>query len=72
MAKLKVPNRGKGPAPKLEDASNNLGTAKETIKFMSFKLDETFHKRFKQRALDEGISLTELLRRSFHYYDNRD
>jgi len=69
MANLKNPKRGKGPAPKLDEASNNLGDEAEPIKFMSFKIPETFQKRFKQRALDEGITMTELLKRSFDLYD---
>lgn len=70
MADLKLPKRGKGAAPKLEEASNNLGTQKEAIKFMSFKVGETFNRRFKQRALDEGITMTELLKRSFETYES--
>jgi hypothetical protein len=52
----------------MEEASNNLGDIPERIKPMSFKLPESFNKEFKQFALDQGISLTELLKRSFHHY----
>ena len=71
MAKLNIPKKtgGKGAVPKLDEASNNLGATKEVIKFMSFKVDEGFNKRFRQLALDEGITLTELLKRSFDFYE---
>lgn len=66
MAKLHKPS--KGAVPTMEEASNNLGDIPERIKPMSFKLPESFNKEFKQFALDHGISLTELLKRSFHHY----
>lgn len=71
MAKLQKPkprNR-KGAVPTMEEASNNLGAASaETIKFMSFKVPESFNKEYKQFALDQGLSLTEVFKRSFHHY----
>jgi hypothetical protein len=66
MAKLQ--KHSKGAVPTMEEASNNLGDIPERIKPMSFKLPESFNKEFKQFALDHGISLTELLKRSFHHY----
>lgn len=74
MANLSLPKRGKGPAPQLDDASSNLGKVqedkeREPIKYMSFKIEESFQRQFKQRALDDGITMTELLKRSFDHYN---
>jgi len=66
MAKL--PKRNKGAVPSLEEASNNLGTNKEKIKPMSFKVSDSFNKEFKQFALDNELSLTELFKSSFSHY----
>lgn len=66
MAKLQ--KRSKGAVPTLDEASNNLGDTQEQMKFMSFKIAESFNKEFKQFALDHEVSLTELLKRSFHHY----
>ena len=66
MAKLQ--KRSKGAVPTLEEASNNLGEEKERIKPMSFKVPESFNKEYKQFALDNDISLTELFKSSFYYY----
>lgn len=75
MAKLNIPKdntsrtkRKKGAVPTLEEASSNMGEPKEVIKFMSFKVPESFNRDFKQLALDHDISLTELLKRSFYHY----
>lgn len=72
MAKLTKPTKNtkntKGAVPTFEEASNNLGDLKETIKPMSFKVPESFNKEFKQFALDQDISLTELFKSSFYYY----
>ena len=71
MANLSKPKRGKGPAPKPQEASNNLGPEAKVLrnKYMSFKIEESFLRRFKQRALDDSITMTELLKRSFEHYD---
>lgn len=66
MAKLQ--KRNKGAVPTLEEASNNLGDEKERIKPMSFKVPESFNKEYKQFALDNDISLTELFKSSFYHY----
>jgi len=66
MAKLQ--KRNKGAVPTIEEASNNLGETQEPIKPMSFKVPESFNKDFKQFALDNDISLTELFKKSFAFY----
>ena len=66
MAKLQ--KRSKGAVPTLDEASNNLGDSQERVRPMSFKMPESFYKELKQFALDHDISLTELLKRSFHHY----
>ena len=66
MAKLQ--KRNKGVAPKLEEASNNLGTPTEATKPMNFKVPESFNKEFKQFALDNDMSLTELFKQSFYFF----
>lgn len=66
MAKLQ--KRNKGAVPTMEEASSNLGLSQEPIKPMSFKVPASFNKEFKQFALDNDISLTELFKRSFYYY----
>lgn len=74
MAKLV--KRSKGIVPTLDDASDNLGSSltaiesSERIRPMSFKMPESFYKEFKQFALDNDVSLTELLKRSFQHYKN--
>lgn len=70
--------RSKGAVPSLEDASDNLGgspattattvESSERIRPMSFKVPESFNRDFKQFALDNDISLTELLKRSFQHF----
>ena len=68
MAKLKK-RSSKGAAPKLEEASNNMGGGvKENIKSVNFKLPESFIKEFKQLALDKDLSLTDLFKQSFYHY----
>lgn len=76
MAKLM--KHSKGAVPTLDDASDNLGVVSsptpslvedsERIKPMSFKVPESFFKEYKQFALDNDISLTELLKRSFQHF----
>lgn len=66
MAKL--PKRKKGSVPTIDEASNNLGTAKEVIKTVNFKVPISFVKEFKQFALDHDMSLTSLFKKSFHHY----
>ena len=66
MAKLK--KRNKGAVPTIEEASSNLGAAQEAIKPMSFKVPESFNKEFKQFALDNDLSLTDLFKKSFAFY----
>lgn len=67
MAKLQK-RSSKGAVPTMEEASNNLGKTTEAIKPMSFKVPESFNKEFKQFALDNDVSLTELFKSSFYYY----
>lgn len=66
MAKLKRPKKGK--VPKLEEASNNLGEVKPTIKGLNFKIDARFYKEYKRFALEHDMSLTALLKESFEHF----
>lgn len=69
MAKLTKPSKStKGAVPTFEEASNNLGDSKEAIKPMSFKVPISFNREFKQFALDNDLSLTDLFKSSFHFY----
>ena len=63
-----LPKRSKGAVPTLEEASNNLGDSQEKIKPMSFKVSDSFNKEFKQFALDNDLSLTDLFKSGFYYY----
>ncbi len=73
MAKLKI---NKGAVPTLDDASDNLGGSPnlpvaesvERIHPMSFKMPDRFYKDVKQFALDNGVSVTEVFKRSFYFY----
>ncbi len=66
MAKLQ--KRNKGVVPTIEEASDNLGRTKEAIKPMNFKVPASFNKEFKQFALDNDMSLTDLFKESFYHY----
>lgn len=68
MAKLN--KRKKGVVPKMEDASNNLGTAKEEIKPMSFKMPMSFYKELKKFAYENDMSFTDIFKKSFYHYKN--
>lgn len=49
-------------------ASNNLGEKPMEIANMAFRVPKDFKRRFKQKALEEDVSLTELFLRSFNTY----
>ena len=66
MAKLQ--KRNKGVVPTIDDASDNLGKIHESTRPMSFKVPESFNKEFKQFALDNDMSLTDLFKKSFYHY----
>ena len=72
MSKIPKPTRKntKGVPPSVESSfqtTNNLN--KTNIKPMSFKVPAEFQKAFKQKALDEDISMVELLVRMFDKYN---
>lgn len=71
MAKLQKRSSSKGAVPTMEEASDNLGKTVEAIKPMSFKVPESFNKEFKQFALDNDLSLTQLFKASFYHYKNK-
>lgn len=68
MAKLQKRSSGKGEIPKISDVQNNLDIPEEQIKPMSFKVPLEFNRRFKQFALDNDMSLTDLFKQSFIHY----
>ena len=66
MAKLQ--KRNKGVVPTIEEASNNLGTDKEAIKPMSFKMPISFYKELKKFAFEHDMSFTDIFKMSFYHY----
>lgn len=66
MAKLQ--KRNKGAVPTIAEASNNLGTAKEVIKPMSFKMPMSFYKELKKFAYEHDMSFTDIFKQSFYLY----
>ena len=67
----KPPTRGtKGAAPTSTEIMNNLGAnASETLVALNFKVAEHFRIAFKTYASRSGISMKELLERSFYEYE---
>lgn len=65
----------KGTPPPLESASSNLlkptpapAAAPEKLKDLNFKVPAQFAKEFKLQAVQEGVSMVDLLRRLFAEY----
>jgi len=82
MAKLR--KKTKGAVPVMEEASNNLTPAvepvpvrrtptvvvkqQEELKPLNFKVPASFKKEYKQFALDNDLSLVDILKLSFSKY----
>jgi len=75
MAKIPAPKKlksSKGQPPKEENSSNNLEKKpkKERVA-LNFSVDADFRKALKSVALEEEISMVELLKKMFDLYQNK-
>ena len=74
MAKLR--KKSKGAVPSMEEASNNLTVVdtnnekevREELRPLNFKVPTSFKKEYKQFALDNDLSLVDVLKLSFAAY----
>lgn len=71
MAKIAPPKKKstKGLPPTSNEASRNLTKPTNAeLKPMNFKVENEFHKEFKGYAVDNDMSMVELLKATFDYY----
>lgn len=72
MAKIPPPKNKKatkGLPPTSSEASKNLTKPSNAeLKPMNFKVENEFHKEFKGYAVDNDMSMVELLKEAFNYY----
>jgi len=76
MAKIPAPKKlksSKGQPPKEKNSSKNLEKRPKIERVaLNFSVDADFRKALKSAALEEEISMVELLKKMFDFYQNRD